>query len=439
MERVLLFPATKKELKLSLFPNYLAKKLRMKIVTLDTCERVESSCNLFASVSFEHQYPHLLSLLERVAGRVERALRLGGICMLNPYPLYHVIKRAYIGDFYPEEIEQDCESIFIPGERERVVVRQRKIDEPIYFLNERKELLIEIQRGCRNRCLFCMLSWNRRFSYADVESVKSIVSSCSPKRVVLIGSDVLSHPDIAEIAAFLRKKDIDFSMPSFRADVLLEMKEIMKLVPGRFVTIAPETGEKLRFLLGKRFTDDEIVEIVECAKRYGIKAVKLYFMIGLPFERVEEIKEIVDKVKRVGVKVYASFSIFVPKPHTPLQFSKLNTVEELERKNAFIRKNLRVSKLHLTNPKRAILQAVLSIGGIDVANALLKVYTNGLNFSVWKKHVCIDKYLEEKIDWDFEFENIKSMVERKTLEKIYVKFKKKATDTLSTCSHTSCT
>jgi hypothetical protein len=222
-------------------------------------------------------------------------------------------------------------------------------------------------------------------------------------------------------------------------DVLLEMKEIMKLVPGRFVTIAPETGEKLRFLLGKRFTDDEIVEIVECAKRYGIKAVKLYFMIGLPFERVEEIKEIVDKVKRVGVKVYASFSIFVPKPHTPLQFSKLNTVEELERKNAFIRKNLRVSKLHLTNPKRAILQAVLSIGGIDVANALLKVYTNGLNFSVWKKHVCIDKYLEEKIDWDFEFENIKSMVERKTLEKIYVKFKKKATDTLSTCSHTSCT
>jgi len=301
-----------------------------------------------------------------------------------------------------------------------------------------KKFLLEMGRGCNYSCLFCLIGWSRKsVVHATLEDVKLMASKTNNFKgydgVMLVGSDIFSNPEIYEIVEYLVNKKVKISIPSIRLELIEKFEDLLKLAKIDRVTIAPESSERLRKAIGKQVTNEDIYNVADVLKRIGISRVKLYFMIGLPFEKYDDVIEcisIVEKFRKsFNGNVGSTFSIFVPKPHTPLQYAPLQSLDVLERKNMTIRKFLK-NRAHLTNPKKARIQAWLSIGGRDIGKLLALTYERGLNYSVWIKNakaleIDLDKYSAEKNpDYKFEFENIDTRMNSGLLYKAYENYKK---------------
>jgi radical SAM superfamily enzyme YgiQ (UPF0313 family) len=270
-----------------------------------------------------------------------------------------------------------------------------------------------------------------------LEDVKLMLSKISNlqryKGVMLVGSDIFANAEINEIVNFLVSKGMKITLPSIKLEDLEKMCDLLKEAKLESITIAPETSEKLRMAIGKNFTNDDVINAAHLLKKIGLKKVKLYFMIGLPYENMDDIEEVVRLINKFKAefdgKVSVTFSIFVPKAHTPFQFAPLDDISLLEKKNMFLRK--RVKRCHLTNPKKARIQAWLSIGNKEISEILLRVHERMLNYSAWIKEskrckVNLDIYCKEKdTDFNFDFNSIDFGISHEKLYKIYQNYKKK--------------
>ncbi len=397
---------------------------------------------ILISCHFENNYPYLLRMLKKAGVSVFRRKRkeelfFGGPVSVNPYPLYDFVDYFLIGDFDSETVREFVKSeekesfdfAFIPERKEHAKISRRR--EPCYYAFHSDTLFLEVQNGCRNFCAFCLLAWSKKLSFCDIEQAKRVVNSYNPEKVCLIGSDLFSHPEIGEFLEFLKKKKVEISFPSSRIEEIEKFKDYLKELKPESFTIAPESSERIRTALGKRFTNEQLLQGAEMLKNLGVKRLKLYFILGLPGERQEDLEEIAALVQKLGriMKISASFSIFVPKPHTPMQFAPFESVVELKRKNIFMKKRLRV-KTHFTNPKKAFIQMLLSIGNKEISKLLAYVFDSGLNYSVWVKRarslgINLEAYSREKpYEHEFDFESIDTGVSKKTLWKVYQRYKK---------------
>ncbi|MFH1777424.1 MAG: radical SAM protein [Candidatus Omnitrophota bacterium] len=235
--------------------------------------------------------------------------------------------------------------------------------------------LVELSRGCRYQCKFCVLSgvlpgMRYRSLACVMESIEQ--GLMLTKRVGLLAAAVSDYPHILDLTVQLIKRKIAVSTSSLRIDsTTAELIKNLVRLGQKTITFAPETGsESLRMKLGKQITNAAIIKKIETAKYLGVKSLKLYFMIGLPQETMKDIDEIISLVKIINLilKIKVSITVFVPKPHTGFENERFIAKDEFINKIKHIKKNL-ISQRNITividNYQCAKVQHLVDYAGKD--------------------------------------------------------------------------
>ena len=448
---------------------------RLAPISLESQRPLSDFAIIAFSVSYELDYFHVVHILKSsgiplyAADRDERhpLVIAGGPCIIaNPMPLSPFFDALCIGEgetilppmlpVLTEGIKEKRDDlltslaslpgIYVPTVPQNKVVRQwaRCLDDhPITsaVLTRDTELgdlyLIEVERGCPWHCRFCLAS--HAFHPTRFHSVESILTQTEiglkyRKRIGLVGTNVIDHPQIEELVLKLRGMGAGLSFSSLRIKPLsAAVLEAVVKSGGQTVTLAPEAGsERLRQVIKKGITEDDIVAAMEKVAAAGVKQLKLYFMVGLPTETDEDIAEIVRltlKCKHIldqrhhSSRITLNISPFVPKAHTPFQWLGMAPLSVVSRRISLLKSNLvpHGIKLKEESPAWSEVQAILARGDAKVAEVLAdvaEVSLAGWRRAVARCHLDTDYYAHQK--WDVSqtlpWEVIDSGIERRHLE-----------------------
>ena len=277
-------------------------------------------------------------------------------------------------------------------------------------------LLIEVVRGCANLCRFCWAGYNylpvRPF---PTDRILEIARSARPhaNRVGLVSIALCDHPDIERILRELIDMGYSVSPASLRLDDLTEtIVTLLRESGERSITIAPETGsDRLRRVINKTVTNEQILEKTELIFRCGFENLKLYYMIGLPTETDDDLVAIRDLTMqmrermvaaardrgRIG-RIVASVNPLVPKPGTTYQWMPMTDTRQIEKSIARLRELVgETDNVYFTikSERHSNYQALLSLGDRRVADVIERAETNGLNWraAVAEAGLDADAYL----------------------------------------------
>ena len=282
-------------------------------------------------------------------------------------------------------------------------------------------IMLECARGCMRGCRFCQAGIiyrpYRAKSYKTLDKqAKSLYKSSGYEEMSLSSLSISDYPCLMELVDSLKEwtdeEKVSLSLPSMRIDSF--EAEIMKKVQGvrkTGLTFAPEAGtQRLRDVINKNLTEDEILSGCRNAFSTGRTSVKLYFMNGLPTERDEDIvgianlgQQIVDayyqnpeKPKGRPVEVTISVACFVPKAHTPFQWWGQDSLDELVRKQKLLGSSIRSGKIRYNwhEAKVSRIEAVFARGDRRLSKALEIAYKNGQIFDGWDEYFSYDRWID---------------------------------------------
>lgn len=369
----------------------------------------------------------------------------GGPCTSNPKPMNKFIDVFIIGDGEEVNIEVLEKYIELKNKlsRNEIIKELAKIEgvyaplvdnftkkrisdltfenhptnSPIpHFASIHDRAIIELRRGCGRLCRFCQAS---HINLPIRERKKEEISKLAKQYVKNTGYDEYSllslssndHSQIEEILTDLnchfRGTGINVSLPSQRADKFsLKIAQLASSEKKATVTIAPEAGtQKMRDVINKNLSQEQIINATVSCIKNGWNKIKYYFVIGLPNETYEDLEGIVQLIEDVnsscrenGLKypqITCSISVFVPKPHTPFQWAKQNTIDEINAKISYMKElknKIKNVKFNFHNPKMSQLEAFYSRGDEKIANFIYELYKHGAYLESWDENLDLDLY-----------------------------------------------
>ena len=279
----------------------------------------------------------------------------------------------------------EFEGVYVPYVSQKVVKSTKRLEQCIYtpIISDeaffKNTFIIEMERGCANRCGFCLASYlNLPIRSVPKDELFNAIDLGLKytNKIAFLGAEVSAHPQFEAVCDYIYKRvqageNIEMNFSSLRVDAIKE--NVIKTLVAcgqKNITLAIEAGsERLRKVINKNITEEQIFNAVEIAHKNGLKGIKFYGMIGLPTETQEDIEEFVSLIKKIknnhkGFEISCGFSSFVPKPHTPFQWIGREDTKSLEKKCQFLQKELRKIGVNVQLPsvKWDYWQAVLSRG-----------------------------------------------------------------------------
>lgn len=343
------------------------------------------------------------------------------------------IKGVYVPSLYEVEYNDDCTVKSITpthGAPEKVEKRNvadlDKMFAPTEFVVPFLEVVhdrttVEIFRGCIRGCRFCQAGFlNRPLREKSPEVVEAQCRSiCEKTGYDEISLCSLSTSDyrgleklITDMLPWTVENKINISLPSLRADNFpKELMEQLNAVRRSGLTFAPEAGtQRLRDVINKNITEEEVLSTARQAFSGGWTAVKLYFMIGLPTETEDDIRGIADlaqavvdefyhnenKPKGKGVNVSVSVASLVPKPFTPFQWEPQDRPDTLIEKQNFLISCVKTRKVSVSRhvPWTSFLEGVFARGDRRLCDVIETAWRKGCKFDSWEEHLDREKWMD---------------------------------------------
>lgn len=311
--------------------------------------------------------------------------------------------------------------------KKRYIKDLNKVFYPTKFIVPYGELVqeriaLEIFRGCTQGCRYCQAGMiyrplRERNVNCLVKIAKQSYENTGLEEISILSLSTSDYSQLNELITQLNTYFADLgvvvSLPSLRPKTFAENISALKnLKKGNLTLVAEAASERLRKVINKNLTTEDIYKAIEIASKYYFKTLKIYFMIGLPTETMEDIKEIVTMLnfilsltKKTPIKqITVSLSTFVPKPHTPFQWEKQDSLENIYKKQNYLMQKLTHPKLKLNwvQPEKSLLEGIFSRGNRLLGKVLLRAFnkklfftaTDEVNFKEWEK--C---FKEENIDY----------------------------------------
>ncbi len=355
------------------------------------------------------------------------------------------IKGIYIPKFYDVKYKEDGtidEMVTLVEEAPKFVEKRMVRDLDTMYSPEsmivpyietiHDRVVMEIFRGCTHGCRFCQAGMlyrpiREKSTTKLMDLAEKLVKSTGYEDISLSSLSTCDYSQlhllVSSLMDELGDKNVGVSLPSLRLDsfsidILKEIEKVRK----SGLTFAPEAGsQRLRDVINKGVNEEDLVNAVTYAFKEGWSRIKLYFMIGLPTETDEDvlgIKELSYLVKdlffnrpkeeRIGnFSVTASASCFVPKPFTPFQWVKQESIDEFRRKAYLVKDSIRDNKVTFNyhDAELSYVEAVFARGDRKLSKLLINAWEKGARFDGWSEHFSFDLWLEAfedtGIDGDF--------------------------------------
>ncbi len=341
------------------------------------------------------------------------------------------IEGVYVPSFYRPVPGTSGFTVVEPDNAHAGMVRRRILSELHAFPVSDRPLVpfmqivhdrlgVEITRGCTRGCRFCQAG----IIYRPVrERPVEQILDMAVNGIKATGWDELSllslstgdysclFPLIHELMKKQREQHVSISLPSLRVGTLTsEIMEEIKSVRKTGFTLAPEAGsERLRRVINKGITEEDLLETAAMAYEHGWSHMKLYFMTGLPTETMDDVKAIAELARKVRAQgrpsmgrqgkkrqVTVSAGTFVPKPHTPFQWEKQIDINESRQRINLIRDELRTKAFNVKwhDPRQSFLEGVFSRGDRRLSKVILQAWRKGARLDAWTDSMRPDLYEE---------------------------------------------
>ncbi|AQM58988.1 TIGR03960 family B12-binding radical SAM protein [Clostridium baratii] len=322
--------------------------------------------------------------------------------------------------------------------KKRIVADFDKVDFPIedmivpYTEVVHDRIVLETSRGCTNGCRFCQAGMiyrpvREKTRETLVEQARGLVKSTGYQEISLASLSICDYSDIKNLTQELmeehEKNKVGIALPSIRIDAFSVdlIKEIQK-VRKTGLTFAPEAGsQRMRDIINKGLTEERILEASRSAFESGWSTLKLYFMIGLPYERIEDcagIGELANKiadeyyavpknVRNKGLRITVSTSILVPKAFTPFQWAPMERMEVVTEKIKAVKESIKSRSIvyNYHAQKTSYMEAVFARGDRKLCDVLIKAFEKGCKFDGWSEYFKFDAWQEAlkecNVDGDF--------------------------------------